>query len=364
LELQRFSAQGFRNLADLEMSPASGMNVIYGANAQGKTNLLEAIFVLSTLRSFRTRLLPESLRFGEASALLQGSVKNTQSKHLLSVFLQEGKKVAMLDRKNVSSLNYLGVFDVFLFSFPFLEIIRGGPEERRRFLDRSITISRPGYLPVLLQYHRAVRQKTALLLSLQRGEVNRKDALPELASFNQQLLQHGLEIVGERVEYLNRLQELVSRKQQLFFEKDLSLGIELKSSFLGSREDVERNLDRIVDREIAAGFCLLGPHRDEICMSVDDRELRKYGSSGQHRAFLLLLLLSQLELYERWREERPVLLLDDLDSELDEKRIQAFLGEVRNRYQTFLSSSREGLFFQEGNAGFFEIREGSLLERS
>src|SRR3990172_10671319 len=119
------------------------MNVIFGENAQGKTNLLEAIFVLSTLRSFRTRHLPEALQFGEVSAFLQGTVQSGHAKHAMTVSFHEGERVAILDRKKAEPLHYLGRFNVFLFSYSLLEVIRGGPEERRKFIDRSIAMTRP-----------------------------------------------------------------------------------------------------------------------------------------------------------------------------------------------------------------------------
>src|SRR3989304_8326424 len=330
MELQRFSAQRFRNLNDLELTPAAGMNVIYGENAQGKTNLLEAVHVLSTLRSFRTRHLPETLQFGETSSLLQGSIQSGPSKHALTVSLDQKQKFAMLDRKKVDALQYLGVFNTFSFCFPLLEVVRGGPEDRRKFLDRSIAVSKPAYLPVLLQYHRVIKQKNALLLLLQRGEMGRKEGWDEAASFNQQLLEHGLEIVRERTGYLSQLQQLLREGQQLFFDRDVSLGIELRSSFLTSPEEAQRSLERNLDREVTRGISLIGPHRDEVRLTADGRDLRKYGSSGQHRAFLLLLLLAQLELYERWREDRPVLLLDDLDSELDQRKIRSFVEGIQD----------------------------------
>lgn len=362
MELEKFSAEGFRNLNLVEMSLTGGMNVIYGENAQGKTNLLEAVFVLSTLKSFRTNHLPEVLLFGQTSALIQGTVQAGQGKHSLIVSLESDKKLTMLDRKKVDALQYIGVFDVFLFSYPLLEVIRGGPEERRKFLDRSIAMSRPGYLSPLLQYHRAVKQKNALLAGLQSGEITGKEAREEIRSFNQQLIVHGIEVVNQRLSYLNRLQKLLDKRQHLFFEKDLSLSVELQSSFLATQADVERSLERSLDREIARGLCLIGVHRDEISMTINGKELRKYGSSGEHRAFLLLLLLSQLELYEELRGDRPVLLLDDLDSELDQKKIQSFLMEVKDRYQTLIGSSRRELFPRNGNIRVFEIRSGNLLE--
>jgi DNA replication and repair protein RecF len=362
LELQNISIRKFRNLEEVDLVLGPGMNVIYGENAQGKTNLLEAVFLLSTLRSFRTRNLNEALCFGEAAAIVEGNVVTVHGKHQLAVNLERTEKHAFLDRKKVDSLGYLGVLNVFLFSFPLLEVVRGGPEERRRFVDRSIAMSRPAYLPVLMQYHRALKQKAALLMMLQKGESGKKEGLQSLQAFNQQLLEHGFEVVQYRRTYLKQLQELLRKKQHLFFDSDLNLSLELSSSFQVGKHELQQKLDEIANREIIRGTCLIGVHRDEIRMMLDGKELRKYGSSGQHRAFLLLLLLAQLELYEQWREDRPILLLDDLDSELDQRKIQSFFHEIENRYQTLISSSRRELFQGNGNMRFFGINSGHLLE--
>ena len=362
MELLKFSVQRFRNLTDVEMTPATGMNVIDGENAQGKTNLLEAIYVLSMLRSFRTRQMPEMVQFGEQGFLIQGSIQRGQSRHSLAVALEKGEKAAVLDHKKADALQYLGVFHVFLFSYPLLEVVRGGPEERRRFLDRAIAMSKPGYLQILMQYHRAMKQKNALLIQLQRDQIGKKEGIDEIQSFNQQLLEHGQAVVRERAMYLGALQELLGRKQKLFFEESFELGIELKSAFFSSPQELRKSLEKNMDREIARGTCLIGIHRDEVHMTLNGIELRKYGSSGQHRAYLLLLLLAQIQLYEDWRGDRPVLLLDDLDSELDSRRIQAFLGEIRERYQTFISSSRRELFAGHGTVCLFQIESGKLLE--
>ena len=339
------------------------MNVIFGENAQGKTNLLEGIFILSTLRSFRTRHLSETLQFGESDGLLQAMIQSGESSHQLGVALADRERQVVLNRKKVDTLQYIGIFNVFLFSHPLLEIIRGGPEERRKFLDRSISMSKPGYLPVLLQFHRALKQKNALLQGLQRGELKRRDVIEEIRSFNSQLLQHGMQVAAYRSDYVTELQRILQNKQNIFFDPEVRLMAALRSTFLASENEIESNLERSLEREIAHGSSLVGIHRDELLFTIQDRELRKYGSSGQHRAFLLLLLLAQLELYERWREDRPVLLLDDLDSELDQRRIRAFLDAVKSRYQTFISSSRPELFSGNGDLQRYEIVSGRLLER-
>lgn len=362
MELEKVSIRKFRNLQEVDLVPGPGMNVIYGENAQGKTNLLEAVYVLSTLRSFRTRNLDEALHFGEAASTVEGNVVSVYGKHQLAVNLERAEKHAFLDHKKVDSFGYLGVLNVFLFSFPLLEVVRGGPEERRRFIDRSIAMSRPVYLPVLMQYHRALKQKTALLAMLQKGEPGKREGLQSLQAFNQQLLEHGLEVVQYRTIYLNQLQELLRKKQHLFFDSGLTLSLELSSSFQAGKRELQQKLDEIASREIIRGTCLIGVHRDEIRMMLDGKELRKYGSSGQHRAFLLLLLLAQLDLYEQWREDRPVLLLDDLDSELDQQKIRSFFSEIENRYQTLISSSRRELFQGNGNMRFFGINSGRVLE--
>jgi DNA replication and repair protein RecF len=363
VQLVRFYARNFRNLEEPDVQLSAGMNVVYGENAQGKTNFLEAVYVLSTLRSFRTSHPEEMVRFGSESSMLQGSIDSELAAHRLAVSLEGKNRRMAVDGRKTASVQYVGVLDVFLFSYPLLEVIRGGPDERRRFLDRSISISEPAYLPLLVRYHSAIRQKVAMLQRLQRGEVTRREGCGAIAAFNQQLLEGGLLIAGKRVQYLDSLLELLRRRQDLFFDSQAVLGLQLDSSFLGTMDSVRKKMEESLEREIVRGACLVGVHRDEVRMTVKGRELRKFGSSGQHRAFLLLLVLAQLELYELWRKRRPVLLLDDLDSELDQKRIRSFLDAIRDRYQTLISSSRPELFSPADQARSFEIRSGKLLER-
>ncbi len=362
MHLESFAVQKFRNLRVLEMTLIPGMNVVYGENAQGKTNLLEGIYMLSTLRSFRTRQINEAVAFGENSALLHGSLQRGQSRHSLTVSIEGATKTSVLDKKKVDALHYLGTFDVFLFSYPLLEVVRGGPEERRKFLDRAIAISRPAYLASLMHYHRALRQKNVVLGLLQKREMGRKEGTDEVLSFNQQMAEHGIPIAHERSVYLAALQERLNARKHLFFPEDCELGIEWKSNFTGDIAEINSALDKNIDREIARGTALIGIHRDEITLTFDGKELRKYGSSGQHRAYLLLMLLSQLQLYESMKQDRPVLLLDDLDSELDQGKIHSFLSEISGRYQTLVSTSRRELFARGSDVRLFEIQAGELLE--
>lgn len=358
--MQKLNVQNFRNLNELEMIPSGRMNVIYGKNAQGKTNLLEAVFLLSTLRSFRTSRLQETVPFGKSDTLLQATVQTIRSNHTLSLAFAQGEKVALLDRKKTDALHYMSVFHVFLFSFSMLEVVRGGPDERRRFLDRSISMTSPGYFSELIQYHRAVKQKNALLMMIQNGQVRRREGLAEIHSFNEQLAEHGYQVVDHRLRYLKQLQQLLREKQGMFFGRDQKLTAERMSPFQGSIKEMKEVLSAQVEKEMARGLSMVGPHRDEVRFAMDGRELRKYGSSGQHRAFLLLMLLAQMELYERWRQDPPVILLDDLDSELDHEKIRSFLAEVEGRYQTFISTSRRELFSGNSKALFFEIESGEL----
>ncbi|HEY4491456.1 MAG TPA: hypothetical protein VI958_05615, partial [Acidobacteriota bacterium] len=188
-----------------------------------------------------------------------------------------------------------------------------------------------------------------------------KEGVEELRSFNEQLVQHGVAVTEQRRSYLTRLTELLHEKQRLFFDPEARLGMEIQSSFR-TAEEFRRNLERNLENEVARGISLVGPHRDEVKLTVNGKELRKYGSSGQHRAFLLLVLLAQLSLYERMRADQPVLLLDDLDSELDQAKIERFLTEIRDRYQTFVGSSRHELFSGQPDARLYEIRAGILQE--
>src|SRR5439155_4518951 len=344
-------AEGFRNLEGvLECAP--GINILCGHNAQGKTNWLEAIYVLGNTKSFRTSSLREILKIGpnnqpSGQAHLRGSVLREKLMKELQIQIEENSKNFYINGKRESVVRYIGNLDVVVFSADEMQIVRGEPSERRRFLDRGIVWLTPAYLKALSEYNRVLKQKNALLKDVQQSE-NRRKFLDLIESWNEQLIEHGTHIHIARLEYTDRLRQAL--RSQLFSEKQVDIRYRSSLERHGSGQDLSAadqyrqllcsRLEARFDNEITAGYALVGPHRDELEVLIDGLEVSKFGSAGEQRSALITLDLAQISVYNSIFEEYPVFLIDDIDAELDARRISLLLDYVEDKMQVFVSTSK------------------------
>jgi DNA replication and repair protein RecF len=361
--LDAIEATNFRNLSGtIKWGPQ--LNILYGHNGQGKTSWLEAIHVLARTKSFRTQRLQEAVRFGSESASVRGFVRSGNIERELEVSIQNASKAIMVNRKREAIARYLSQLQVFSFTAADLEVVRGGPDARRRFLDRGISSVKPAYLQTIADYARVIKQKNKLLQMAADADYPLKNIDDMVAPWNEQLVQLGTKIHGERVEYIQGLNQTLER--QLFDRRDLSTRYLSTLEGKGDMGDYESLLrSRLALRlsaELAAGHSLIGPHRDDLEVLLDGHEIRVYGSSGQQRSALLLLDLAAISLYNLSSGEQPVFIIDDVDAELDEGRIRHLLEYLENRTQTFITTSKrshvEGFF---SRANVYEIEDGTVL---
>ena len=364
MQLAAIEAINFRNLSGT-ITWGPQLNILYGHNGQGKTNWLEAIHVLARTKSFRTQRLQESIRFGNELAIIRGTVTaGAGLERELQVNLHNATKTISVNQKRESLTRYLSQLQVFSFTGADLEVVRGMPEARRKFLDRGIASIKPSYLQVIADYGKILKQKNKLLqLAVEREfSLDKVDDL--LGPWNEQLIQRAVRIHRERVEYVEGLNQSLER--QLFDRRLLTTRY---LSFLekhGDLDDYESLLrSRIglrLQAELAVGHALIGPHRDDLEILLDGREIRVYGSSGQQRSTLLLLDLAAISLYNLAVNEHPVFIIDDIDAELDERRIRYLLEYLENRTQTFITTSKRSHvedFFSRANV--YEIEDGRVL---
>src|SRR5688572_7835099 len=361
--LAAIEATNFRNLiGKIEWGPR--LNIIYGNNGQGKTNWLEAIHVLARTKSFRTQRLQEAIRFGEHLAIIRGRVTSgVDLERDLQVSLQDNSKTIFVNLKRETLTRYLTQLQVFSFTAADLEVVRGVPEARRRFLDRGISSIRPAYLKTIADYGKVIKQKNRVLQLANEGEFSLEKTEDLLAPWNEQLVQLATQIHREREQYVNGLNAVLER--QLFDRRNLHTRYVSALEGRGDLGDYETLLrSRIVLRlpaEVAAGHALIGPHRDDWEIHLDGREIRVYGSSGQQRSALLLLDLAAISLYNLASNNHPVFIIDDVDAELDEGRIRHLLEYLENRTQTFITTSKRSHveeFFSR--ASVFEIEDGKV----
>ena len=347
------SLQNFRNLAQLKIEPSEGINVIYGSNAQGKTNFLESLYFCAMGRSLRGKSDQQLIRFEEEESHIRMLVQRKQRYDRIDVHLKKDEKKGIaVNGLPVRKLGDLfGTLYAVIFSPEDLSLVKDGPAERRRFLDMELCQLSKVYYYDLQQYYRILKQRNNLL-----KEIQKKPALQEtLFVWDDQLAEYGERIIAARKRFLFRLDEIAAEKlSQLTGGKDHLQTIYKPNCEAGT---LAEKLQKNIDRDIYFGSTQSGPHKDDILFSIDGREVKVYGSQGQQRTTALAARLAEIDLIREETGEEPVLLLDDVFSELDENR-QKFLLQSIEGLQAFVTCtgiedsvrkyiSKDNLFYVE-----------------
>jgi len=359
--LKSIEADRFRNLTG-KINWSKGINILHGNNGQGKTNWLEAIQLLAHAKSFRTRNLHEAVTFGEATAVISGAVQSGGAiDRELRVAIQRNSKQTFVNGKRESLGRYLAQLHAVWFTADELEVVRGGPEARRSFLDRGVISLQPSYAQTLSDYQKVIKQKKRLLEQSSEGRW-RLDQLAEVVEpWNEQLIALSSRIHQERTKYVDLLQDAL--EHSLFGD---ALSIRYVSSLEG-KGDLSNYEELIADRlrlrmeaEMFAGACLIGPHRDDLNVLFRERNLRSFGSAGQQRSALITLDLAAISVYYSKHQDYPIFLIDDVDAELDGIRIERLLEYLDGRTQTFVTTSKRNHFERfTQRANLYEVREGT-----
>jgi len=364
--LQAIEVNQFRNLAG-GIKWGRGINVLYGNNGQGKTNWLESVQLLAHARSFRTRQLHETVAFGQTTATVSGVVHRGDAiDRELHVAIQRNSKQIFVNGKRETLGRYLAQLHAVWFTADELEVVRGGPDARRNFLDRGVISLHPSYAQNLSDYNKVLKQKKRLLDQASDGGIRMAEFSQLVHPWNQQLISLGAEIHRARTEYVDLLQQAL--EHSLFGD---ALSIRYVSS-LESKGDLSNYEQLLADRlkvrletEVYAGACLIGPHRDDLNILFRDRNLRSFGSAGQQRSALITLDLAAISVYHCKHQNYPIFLIDDVDAELDGIRIERLLEYLDGRTQTFVTTSKRNYFERfSQRANFYEVRDGQAIEET
>jgi len=360
--LESVEALNFRNLAGkIEFGPA--LNILSGENGQGKTNWLEAIAVLASARSFRTSKLQDTLRFGEETGMVRGMVRESAGiVRELQVTIAANTKAVLVNGKKETVPRYLGQLHAVVFNADELEIIRGLPDSRRRFLDAGIVSLHPPFVQVLADYNRVLKQKSSLLQAAREHGHDLDKVTDQLAPWNTQLAALAAKIHRARLRFVERVNEVLEKK--LFAREELSIryvsSLEGKGDLTEYADLITERLALRVQAELAAGHPLIGTHRDDMELRFDGHDIRKFGSAGQQRSALLLLQLANIAVYHATRGEYPLFLLDDIDAELDYRRIGRLLEFLQGKSQTLVTTSKESFVEKFGSAAsVFTVQNGT-----
>ncbi|MEA4927845.1 MAG: DNA replication/repair protein RecF [Candidatus Limiplasma sp.] len=334
--------RSFRNYAELDLAPAQGTTVLYGANGSGKTTLLEAMHLLSVGRSHRTSVDREMIAEGESVAFVHGVTQRLDGKHDLEVRLyplvKPQKRILLYGKPAERITDMMGHATAVMFGPEDLRIVRDGPAARRRFIDMQLSQIRPSYLKALKRYLTALESRNALLKAARCGPADDLDA--QLDAWDEQLAGAAVYVVEPRRWFLEELRTAAAAQYAAIAE-DPAETFELR--YLGPLATTETPYQRMLEglRRTRAEdklrlFTSFGPHRDDLAMLLCGKELRAYGSQGQLRTAVLSMKLGELGLIENEMGEKPALLLDDVFSELDARRRNALLQSARG-VQTFLT---------------------------
>ena len=358
--IQSIELNNFRNYEKLSLFLDPGTNIFYGDNAQGKTNILEAAYLSGTTKSHKGSKDKELIRFGEKESHIRTIVQKNEKEYQIDMHLRQNRSkgiaVNKIPIKKASEL--FGILNIVFFSPEDLNLIKNGPAERRRFLDSELCQLDKIYLSDLTTYNKILNQRNKLLKDM----VYRPDLKDTLPVWDMQLVETGRKIIRRRKQFVDELNEIVHDiHYRISGEKE-----DLLLQYEPSIEDIffEDELSRVKERDIRQCMTSVGPHRDDLLFSIGEVDIRKFGSQGQQRTSALSLKLSEIELVKRSIHDTPVLLLDDVLSELDSNRQNYLLNSIHDT-QTLITCTGLDEFVKNRFqiTKIFKVVQGTVEER-
>lgn len=367
--LKKLTLNHYRNYEQIEFNTNNSVNLFIGHNAQGKTNLLEAIYVLALTKSHRTHQDKELIQWNQKEAHLHCEVDKKYGACKLDLIISpQGKKARIngLEQKKLS--NYVGTMNVVLFAPEDMEIVKGSPGVRRRFMDMEIGQIYPGYLYDLSQFQKILNQRNSLLKQYQSSSAN--EAMLQI--WNEQFVQYSVKIMKKRQNFILKLQKWAEQ----IHSSITSQHEQLKIQYIPSFQNIEYLDDEIVlfdqcmlkltemkNQEIRRGMSLAGPHRDDLLFYINDKQVQNFGSQGQQRTTALSIKLAEIQLIYEEVGEYPILLLDDVLSELDRHRQTGLIETFHDKVQTFITATDVDLVHANRyhNASTYHISNGNCI---
>lgn len=330
----------FRNLKNQDIKFKDRLNLIYGNNGEGKTNLLEAIYLLSITKSFRQSRSEDFVSFKEQEASIFADISdNAGQKNIgISFFRNQGKKIFVNHNEEKSISNFIKNLVCICFSPSDILMIKGQVELRRRFLDKHISDYEPLYLVHLLQYKKALKNKMALLQTGASKE--------QIITWNKILAEHGFYIQQKRLEFLQKLEDKTKSIYKDIAPNDEELNLVLKNNFQNevSKENLFEKYTSYLSQEMMLKKVMVGVHRDDLLIFLGNKDSKKYASQGQARSIVLSLKLGVLKLLEEKLNDEPIILLDDVDSELDDARREMLITTIFKQIgQVFISGVNKNI---------------------
>ena len=339
MKINQIKLNNYRNYKNSTIDFTDGVNFIVGKNAQGKTNLLESIYLSSVGKSPKNCRERQIIKFDESQAKIELDFSTLAGNKNIRIYLDKtNKKSIKVNNLNILKLTeFVGILSIVYFSPDELKLIKEVPEDRRNFLDISISQFDRTYLYNLMRYNKILKQRNSIL----KSENSEQTKLEELKLFTPQLIECAEKIIKKRLIFIEKLKKFAINLHKFITDGenlDIFYSYENQSG-LSIKDDLYQKFDKIVLKEIELGYTCIGPHRDDIVFKIDDKDCKFFASQGQQRTVALVVKLSLMEVIKQEIGEYPVLLLDDVMSELDLTR-QDKLIELVSKYQTLITCTK------------------------
>ena len=345
--------QNFRNYSELDVNFNENINIIYGDNAQGKTNILEAVFISSIGKSFRTKKDRELIKFNENFSIIEVNFAKSDRKGNVKVEISDKKNIYINGVKIKKLSELLGIINIVIFTPDDINILKNGPSERRRFLDMFIGQLRPNYIYCLNLYLKALEQRNNYLKQI-KLENKSQDFLD---IWDEKLSDYAEKVFKYRCEFVSKLKEKIKNVHHVITENNEEIDISYVSDY-SNKEDFLKKLKENRKLDILKGYTTKGVHRDDFNMFINGDLVNVYGSQGQHRTAILSLKMSELKVVYDEIGEYPILLLDDFMSELDEKRRINFLKNIKDTQ--VLITCTEKISLEKNNFNLYNVARGKI----
>ena len=368
MRFKKVQLENFRNHSESSLEFTPGVNLIIGGNAQGKTSILEALSYVCLTKSFLQQSDFTVPKFGTDLFAIEAAMEGDRSSlnHARIVYSSGTGKKYFLNRNEVRrSSEVIGMFPIVMLSPGDFALTTGSPAERRKFADMVLSQISRSYLEELVEYRRALKQRNKILLDGKISNILDKDML---AAWTDALVAHGSRVMTKREEFLSDFQETFKSAYSTLVESGEAPGLYYEPSF-GSRDSVQdtfhKELERVSRVERARGATLVGPHRDDIRFVLNDRSLKEFASQGQHKTFLVALKIAEFHYIRKMLGETPVMLLDDVMTELDYRRATRTIGVISGLGQTFITAtdmlSFDEKFLDTVSTRYHHVKEGSVV---
>ena len=352
--INKIKLYNFRNYKEQEIEFNKNINIIYGDNAQGKTNILEAIFLSSFGKSFRTNKEKELIRFDQERLTIETEYQKKDRNGKIKIEIANKKQISVNGVKIKKLSEILGNINIVIFTPEDIDILKEGPEKRRRFLDMMIGQLRPNYVHYLNLYLKTLEQRNNYLRQIQ--EENKPQEMLEI--WDEKLAEYGEKIYKYRVDYVDKIIEKIKVIHKKITNQEEKIDIKYESN-CDQKDNYLKLLKERRKLDIIKGCTTKGIHRDDFTVYIDDNEVKKYGSQGQNRTAVLSLKLAELNVVYDEIGEYPILLLDDFMSELDENRRKNFLKNIENT-QVIITGT-EKIDMPNLDYNLYHIKKGEIL---